>query len=96
MVETLTAERFLEVTRNSKSISVGENLGNGGIYVIVNYHTDEGEDDLVKTFEGPNPSSIEYHVYMGLLGEIYSIPGLSGFVDGYLRKHLRRLGRMTQ
>jgi hypothetical protein len=96
MMETLTAEKFLEITRNSKSISVGENTGTGGIFVVVKYHSDEHEDDLVKTFEGPNPSSIEYHVYMGLLGEIYSIPGLSGFVEGYIKKHLRLLGRMTK
>lgn len=93
--DRMTAEKFLEVSRNSKTISIGEDRDDGSLYAIIRYHTTEDEES-VKTYQGPDPTTTPYAVYMKFLAEIYSIPGLSSFVENYQRKLLRRMGRMTQ
>lgn len=95
MDNIMTADKFLEVTRNSKSISVGKD-SSSGLFIVVSYHTDEGEDDLVKTYQGPDPTTTVYGEYMRFLAELYSTPGLSNFVEIYQKNILRRMGRMTQ
>lgn len=92
----LTAAKFLEVTRNCMSISVGKDESTGGLFVVVRYYSDEHKDNLIKTYQGPDPMTTTYNEYMRFLAELYSVPGIGDFVETYQKSILRRMGRMTK
>ena len=90
-----TAEQFLEMTRNSKLMVVGPYSHSPEVLAItIHFYSEDHKDVIVKTYLGPDPNNTPFAIYMKFVAELYSTPGLQGFVNDYMKNWFRRFGRM--
>ena len=90
-----TAEKFLELTRNSKTLFVGPFADDRNvIFITIHFYSEDDNDTIAKTYIGPDPYKTDFATYMKFLAELYSVPGLQSFIKNYTADWFRRMGRM--